>query len=126
VKKPEYPHPVIDLKETKKEPYIMVSPEQRIRQITDSVLKKAGIKNPTILFTLKNYKTAQLLAESNLGITLIPTEYAKLSLISSPRCLSIESKYQAYWDMCITTVKGAYLTKAAETFLAHVKQKFTS
>lgn len=75
VKKPGFPYPILDLKLLAKEPFLMLHKEQRIRQITDAVLLKAGISRPSIALTLRNYETALLLAARGLGTTLIPLQY---------------------------------------------------
>lgn len=119
---PNYPYPVIEINELKNESFLMVSKEQRIRQVTDSVLKKAGITQPKIVLTLKNYDTIQKLAIAGMGITLIPAEYTNLAASKHPgNYLCIESKYDVHWDMCVTTAKGTYLSKASQCFIQQIQ-----
>ena len=44
-----YPYPVLDLKLLAREPFLMLHQTQRIRQITDEVLLRAGISRPQTL-----------------------------------------------------------------------------
>ena len=63
-----YPYPVLDVKLLKNESFLMLHKSQRIRQITDEVLGRAGIQRPKISLTLRNFETAQLLAAQGLSL----------------------------------------------------------
>ena len=121
-----FPYPVLDVRLLRDEPFLMLHKQQRIRQITDVVLKKAGITQPKILLTLRNYETAQLLAAQGMGVTLLPTQYVN---ISQPRFsaafLSIPEKYGASWCMCISTLKSGFLSKADQMFIELVREHYS-
>lgn len=103
----------------------MLHKEQRIRQITDAVLLKAGISRPSIALTLRNYETALLLAARGLGTTLIPLQYFQIASYEyCPALLWIEEKYDAWWDMCIATLQNGFLSKADQLFIRLVKEQF--
>ena len=96
---------------------------QRIRQVTDAILKCAGVTHVQTFITLKNYTTAQLLAGQGLGITMVPLQYSRLTVRqSSPALLSIHEKYAAYWDMCIATLRGSFLSKADQLFIRCIRE----
>lgn len=119
------PYPVLDLKYVENESFLMLHKEQRIRQITDSFLEKAGIHHPNILLTLRNYETAQLLAARGVGITFVPTQYsARASSQWKPAFLSIDDAYDAGWDLCIATLRHSFLSKADQKFIESVKKSF--
>lgn len=125
VGKPGYPYPVLDLKHLKNETFLMLHKEQRIRQITDTVLTKAGIHQPKIALTLRNYETALLLAARGVGVTLVPLQYARIVTEEfCPAFLSIDEKYDANWDLCIATQQNSFLSKADQLFIRLVKEKF--
>ncbi|MBS6646585.1 MAG: LysR family transcriptional regulator [Clostridiaceae bacterium] len=126
-KEPGYPYPVLDIKLLKNETFLMLHKQQRIRQVTDSVLAKAGIHQPKIGLTLRNYETAQLLAAQGLGITLVPLQYSQIAPSDYlPTILSIDEKYDASWDMSIATLKNSFLSKADQLFIQLVKEAFGS
>lgn len=126
-KKPGYPYPVLDLKLLKHEPFLMLHKEQRIRQITNSVLGKAGIHQPKIALTLRNYETAQVLAAQGLGITLVPLQYSRIASTEyQPALLCIDEKYDAFWDMCIATLQNGFLSKADQMFIRMTKEQFAA
>lgn len=114
-----YPYPVLDIRLLEGQPMIRLDPDQRIRQITDTVLKRAGVSQISTVITLKNHTTAQLLAAQGLGITMVPLEYSRLTVEQDPPpvLLSIDNRYEAWWDMCIATLEGGFLSKADELFI---------
>ncbi|MDD3252182.1 MAG: LysR family transcriptional regulator [Lachnospiraceae bacterium] len=127
VETPGYPYPVLDLKLLKDEPFLMLHREQRIRQITDAVLNRAGITQPRIALSLRNFETAQLLAARGLGVTLVPLQYSRItsSRAGSPALFCIDNTYEAGWDMCITTQENRFLSKADQLFIRLVRRQFS-
>lgn len=124
--KPGYPYPVLDLKLLEQERFLMLHKSQRIRQITDSVLSRAGIIQPNIALTLRNFETAQLLAARGMGVTLIPLLYSQIpSGECPPALLCIDESYDACWEMCVASVKNGFLTKADQLFIRLVKESFS-
>lgn len=125
-KRPGYDNPVLDVKLLKKERFLMLHTGQRIRHVTDTVLAKAGITQPDILITLKNYETAQMLASRGLGVTLLPQQYTSIAVPDfQPAFCSIDEKYDASWDMCIATLKNNFLSKADQLFIRIAKEAFS-
>lgn len=121
---PNYEYPFIDLMLFENEPFIMLSSEQRIRQVVDSILLKAGI-TPNIALTLKNFETAKRLAAEGIGVTFIPKQYTKISSSShDPLYFYISKDYDAAWTMCIATNKSNFLSKADKLFLDILRTAF--
>ena len=119
-----YPYPVLDIRLAAKEPFLMLHTSQRIRQITDNVLRRAGITRPRISMTLRNFETTQLLAAKGMGLALIPLEYSRISPSDfQPSLLCIDKKYHAYWDTCIATLKDGFLSKADQLFIRIAKEE---
>lgn len=116
------PYPVLDIRLLEHEPMIRLYPEQRIRQVTDAVLRRAGIRNVPTALTLRNHTTAQLLAAQGIGVTMVPLEYSRLTVAqSNPVLLSIGPRYKAWWDMCIATTEDGFLSKADLLFIQCMK-----
>lgn len=125
VRKPGYPYPVLDVRLLEQEPFLMLHKEQRIRQITDRVLARAGILQPRIALTLRNYETALLLAARGLGVTLIPLQYFQMASYEyQPVLLCMDAQYGADWDMCIASLQNGFLSKADLLFIRLVKEQF--
>lgn len=119
-----YPYPVLDIRLLEHEPMIRLHSGQRIRQVTDMVLKRAGIRQVNTVMTLRNHTTAQLLAAQGIGITMVPLQYSRLTVEqgTSPLLFSIEDRYEAWWDMCIATLEGSFLSKADQLFIRCMKE----
>lgn len=118
--------PQTDLLLWTNEPFIMLNPEQKIRQITDLILSKANI-SPVIALTTKSYETARRLACEGIGITFVPRQY--LAIFPGnfyPDYYFIDEKYSPYWTMCVAVQKNAYISKAAQLFIHMVSEKFAS
>ena len=123
-RKDGYPYPVLDVRLLKNESFLMLHKSQRIRQITDEVLGRAGIQRPKISLTLRNFETAQLLAAQGMGVTFVPLEYSRITSEEYlPALLSIDNAYQAHWDMCITSLKRGFLSKADQLFIRIAKEE---
>lgn len=121
----EASYPVLDIRHLSGEPFIMLPPSQRIRQVSDSLLRQAGISQPNIKLTVKNFSTAQLLAASGAGVTFIPRQYSKLTpMEAAGSCFSIPGKYRAYWDLSIGTSPASFLSRADLVFLDLMKDQF--
>lgn len=119
-----YPYPFLDVRLAAKEPFLMLHTSQRIRQITDDVLRRAGITRPRIAMTLRNFETTQLLAAKGMGLALVPLEYSRISPSDfQPSLFCIDEKYHAYWDTCIATLKDGFLSKADQLFIRIAKEE---
>lgn len=122
-----YPYPVLDIRLLKDENFLMLHKEQRIRQITDEVLLRAGIPQPHTALTLRNFETVQLLAAQGLGVTMVPLEYSRIaSREYMPTLLCIDEEYGAYWDMCIASLENGFLSKADQLFIRMAKECFAT
>jgi len=117
------PFPELDLKYLIDENFIMVHKEQRTRQMTDILLKKAGIINPKILYTLKNFGTIHSIIANGIGITLMPQKYLEnLNHSNLINYFSISGSYDAYINLCIVTNKDMVLSMATKTFIEMLKE----
>ena len=102
----------------------MLHKQQRIRHVTDAILAKAKV-SPNITLTLKNYETAQSLAGKGVGITFLPNDYARITNTECPPALlSVDEKYSPSWDLCITTLRDGFLSRADQHFLTLVRKHF--
>ncbi len=117
--------PELDPAFLKDEPFLMVAPGQRIRQVTDRVLDLAGVK-PNIAFVSKNYELLRRLCAQGMGYTLVPQQYAGIfgSGTQAPCYYRIPEKYAAYWELSIVMLKDAYLSRAAQAFLQAFRAHF--
>lgn len=114
---------VLDLKELQDEPFIMTLKGQRIRQVSDRILRSAGIINPKIFMESSTLDTVLRCVAVGLGVTLVPMRYMPLSNIDiPPKYYAIPPEYNAYWNQCIATQKDLYLSKASILFIRLVRE----
>lgn len=118
----EYPR--IDITLFSDEPFIITDHGLRIRQVSELILQKADI-NPLIALTTKSFETARRLASQGVGITFIPRRYINIFPSTFvPDYYTIDEKYTPYWNLCLAIYKGAYVSKAARTFMNIIKKNF--
>lgn len=116
--------PVLDPVHLAGKPFILVSPGQRIRRVTDRVLAQAGV-TPEVALTSTSFETARRVACAGLGVTLIPRGYA--SLFSDGRGASyfaIPEEYRAALTVAEVRLRGSYLPLAARRFLELLDQRY--
>jgi DNA-binding transcriptional LysR family regulator len=116
----------IDIRLFEKEPFIMLSRWQRIRQVSDMILQRAGII-PNVAFTTKSYETARRLAREGLGVTFVPEQYLRIfPEINEQDYYSVDEALEPYWDLCVAVQKNVYIPKAAQAFIRMVNDKYGS
>ncbi|MEN6412318.1 MAG: LysR family transcriptional regulator [Veillonellales bacterium] len=114
----------IDLTLFKREPFVMITREQKIGQVAHMILQKAGI-DPIIALTTKSYETARRLACEDIGVTFIPRQYLQISSSDYyPDYYYIDEKYTPYWTLCVSVQKGAYISRASQLFIRMLTDKF--
>lgn len=119
-------YPKIDLTLFADEPFIMISLNQRIRQVTDMIMKIADIK-PHVILTTKNYETARRLTCEGIGITFVPELYSQIFISNKqPNYYYIDDKYSPYWTTCVAIQRNAYVSKAANLFIKMTSKELNS
>lgn len=107
-------YPEIDISDLKDEWFILLKPDQRIRQINNILFYKAGFK-PKILLETMNIETAQRLTSEGMGFCFVPESAIMYGLACQPNYFSLGNPALT-WTIAIVFNKNAYKTKAAEAF----------
>lgn len=114
----------IDPKNAEKAQFILARPEQRVRQISDRILAKAGIE-PNIRLVTSSVQTALCLSECGLGITFMPESYIPLFNVRKDTLFCyLEDEYEAVWTFSIVYPEGVALSTPARFFLNETKRLF--
>ena len=114
---PGFSLPLLDLELVRDEPFVLVSPGRRIRQISDHIFWQAGI-TPKVALTTASYETAHRLACQGLGLTFIPLQYRDIFQGSAlGEYFAIDPAYSPYWDMCVAVARDSYISNAAQMFI---------
>lgn len=118
------PFPVIDIMELAEEPFILLHPDQRLRQIADIAFVKSGIK-PKILLETRSIETALRLSAAGMGFCLVPESFVKFSYLTKPpKYYSIDVK-DFSWTLVVAYRENSYRSKAVQAFSQVVKDVLT-
>lgn len=110
-----------DLKVLSAEPFLMIASGQKLRQVTDSILKQIGI-DPPVRCTTKSMETAKRLAAAGMGVTFLPYSYLNLfSGTENLACYPLDSKIQAGWKLVISYPQDYALSFCAREFIRQLK-----
>lgn len=115
------PYPKIKMTELADEPFILLHPDQRLRQIADNMFENANIK-PKIMLETRSIETALRLSASGMGFSFVPESFVKFSdLTNPPKYYSIEGK-DFSWILVVAYRENVYRTKAVDAFAKVVKE----
>ena len=112
--------PQICLAQLSNDPFILLKPGQRMREMALALCKQAGFK-PRVILETKSTEAANALAAAGIGIAFIPD-----ALVSSNQA----GKEPVYFSMknpvptrtlVVAYRKEGYLTKAARAFISMIK-----
>ena len=106
------------------EKFVLSYPTQRVRQITDKILDKAGI-TPDIAFMTSSVETALRVASVGIGVTFMPESYIKLFTCPvEPYYCHLEDEYNAYWTFVAAYSSLEELSKPAKEFIRILKENY--
>ena len=112
------PYPLIDLKNLSEESFILMHPEQRIRQITDSSFLSAGIR-PKIVMETGSIDTALRLSASGAGFSFVPESTVRFAgLVKPPKYYNLRDGFS--WTLAVA-YKSSVNTKLRDAFIETVK-----
>lgn len=113
--------PKIDLKLIENEQFILLRPDQRLRQISNNIFNKYNIK-PKILLETRSIETSLRLSASGMGFSFIPESSVIFScLLNPPKYYTIDEP-PLTWTLVIAYKTNSYHTKAATAFAKITKE----
>ena len=111
-----------DIRQLKKIPFVMVASRQKLRQVADEILRKAGIR-PDICCTTKSMETAKRLAAGGMGATFLPKSYMTLySGTEGLSCYPLDKELGASWKLVAAYPADEKLSRASREFLRTLKE----
>ncbi len=112
-------YPMIDLKFLSEESFILMHPEQRIRQLMDSLFISAGIK-PKIVMETGSIDTALRLSAGGAGFSFVPESTVRFAgLVKPPKYYSIRDGFS--WTLVVAYKQNSVNTKLRDAFIETVK-----
>lgn len=126
-----YKYPVLDIKHLKYLDFISLNKDTGIRQMSDLILKRAGINNVHNSLTIKSYMTALEFVSTGIGIIIFPEDYinyykTKGELFRKKNNLkiySIPKQYSPSWKLVIAYQKDGFLSKADKILLDIIRRR---
>jgi len=110
----------IDILELKNEQFIALKRGQGFRQITLELCQEAGF-TPKVVFESTNIETVQALVAGEMGIAFVPNMLTQSRVMDfTPAYLQLNTHPTR--TLVIASRKGRYLSKAAQAFIATLKE----
>lgn len=119
-------HRYFDLRKAADEPFILGTPGQRIRSVTELIFKYAGI-SPRIALYSRNIETIKHIAATGMGLALIPEQYLRNednTLSANLYYLDGEQDYT--WKVVAVYLSSSYISPAAKQFIALMNAYYSS
>lgn len=114
-----------DINRLQNEKFILLHPGQRLRQISNGIFTKAGVK-PKILLETGNIETSVRLASAGAGLAFVPETFtARDSSFSQAKYLPV-GEPPLTWTIGVAFKKDRYVTKAARAFINVTKEVIES
>lgn len=125
----EYPN--LDIKHLKYLDFINLNKDMGIRQMSDLILKRAGININHNILTVKSYMTALEFVSKGIGTMIFPKDYISYYKnrgefvldTSKIKIYSIPKQYKPFWDLVIAYPKDGFLSKADKILLEIIKRR---
>ena len=113
----------IRFKDIAKMPFILLRPEQRLRQFSEQVFAKAGVK-PNIFLETSSIETSLRLSAAGMGFSFVPEHYlTSLNLETKPKYYSIiDNSFDWAWTLVIAYRRTAYKPNAVNAFAQVAKE----
>lgn len=111
-----------DVRQLKNIPFVMVASRQKLRQVADEILGKAGIR-PQICWTTKSMETAKRLAAGGMGATFLPKSYMTLySGTDGLNCYPLDEELGASWKLVAAYPADEKLSRVSREFLRVLRE----
>lgn len=122
--KPGFAHLFLDPALAAEQQFILAHPQQRVRQISDRILRHAGIV-PNIRLETSSVQSALCFASNDLGITFAPESYIPLFNVQKEFAyFYLEDKYEASWTFCVVYPQNVTPSTPARFFLQETQRLF--
>lgn len=109
----------INLNELRNEEFILLHPEQRVRQISDILFATTGFK-PSVLIETSSIETSLRLTEAGMGVSFVPESSAHLASSKNIKFYSIGNPPLS-WTTVLAYRENTHITKAAKAFMEVTK-----
>jgi DNA-binding transcriptional LysR family regulator len=117
-------YPLIQLKELRDEPFILLKKDQKLHKIATFLCEQAGF-SPRIILESESIEAAHALVTAGMGITFVPETLTTFHKTSAHPLYCSLDKLRPTRDLVIAYRKGRYLSVAAREFITNTKAIFS-
>lgn len=107
------PLAVIDLRELRYEPFVLMDKSSTLRAVCDTLFEHAGF-SPNVLFETNNTGGIASMVESTLCCGIIPGYYVRKP---SEKLAVFALAHHPFWEIAISYRKNSYLSSGAKEFI---------
>ena len=114
--------PAEELKQLDGAPFIMLTRQQKLRNVADRILSEAGV-TPVIRCSTRNMETAKRLAASGMGFSILPQSYLDLySEFSGMESYNLDPALHASWSLAISGPGEGTASRLSREFLRMLEE----
>jgi len=115
--------PSLDPKWLAEETFLLPDKSLRLYENVTGILKAAGIAAPKCAYHALYMETLVHLAAAGAGIAVVTPRFVKKNnLTEYMDVYKIPDSYGTYWEVSLATLKGSYLSRAAQAFIDEYNQ----
>ncbi|MEA4934454.1 MAG: LysR family transcriptional regulator [Lawsonibacter sp.] len=122
---PEVPIPEITAEILQRKNLIMLTANQRIRQVADIICSTAGI-SPHATFSTASIETALALASKGMGAAFVPLSFSRFYNRYSPAYFRFPRNWNAGWELVVAYSKNAVLSRPCQELYKTLQECITS
>lgn len=112
---------IVDPQRLNDQEWILLYPQQRIRQVSDRIFQQCHII-PKIKMLTRSFETARNLAAAGIGITFLPVDYLKyFGKCNNLCCFDLPSSLNANWTLVAGHAKDWDLSYPSKEFINMLK-----
>lgn len=113
----------LDPKWLAEETFLLPDTSLRLYESVTSILKAAGIPNPTCAYHALYMETLVHLAAAGAGVAVVSTRYVKKREVDKiADVYKIPESYGTFWEVSFATLKDSYLSRAAQAFIEEYRR----
>lgn len=116
-------YPQLNINDIANEQFILLHPNQRLRQIADTLFTSENIK-PKVLLETASIETSLRLSAAGMGFSFVPESSVRFAGLTNPPKY-YKLAHELYWTLVIAYREGAYKTKAVNAFAEIAKKVIT-
>ena len=114
---------VLDPRYLTEETFLLPEANLRLYDSVMNILKTAGISSPRCAYRATYMETLIHLAAAGAGAAIVSAGYWRRRSFNKPiDCYKIPESYGTFWEVSLATLKDAYQSRAAQTFMEEYKR----